>query len=105
MRIYLHSFPSHVTSLLKESLLPALTAQQKKILIVASIAFGFLAALYVANRYFQAKWQHSQNNTIELTQDEFKPELNKQEKITERLENLNEGIFKDGNLNESGKTT
>lgn len=37
----------HATSLFKESVLPFLTAQQKKILVVASIAFGLLSAYYL----------------------------------------------------------
>ncbi len=40
----------YALSFAKESVLPLLTDQQKKILAVASIAFGALAVAYVINR-------------------------------------------------------
>lgn len=50
MNICLNSFSSYSASFLKETILPSLTSQQKKIIVIASIAFGLLAALYVASR-------------------------------------------------------
>ena len=50
MHINFHSFSNQAISSLKENILPTLTAQQKKILVIASIALGFLAALYLAGR-------------------------------------------------------
>lgn len=51
MYIKLHDFSSCTSAFLKESILPSLTAQQKKIILVASIALGILAAVwYVMNR-------------------------------------------------------
>lgn len=52
MNINLNSFSNGVNLFFKESVLPSVTAQQKKILMIASIAFGFLVACYLANRYF-----------------------------------------------------
>ena len=46
MNINFNSFPSYAVSLLRENVLPSLTAQHKKILVIASIAFVFMAACY-----------------------------------------------------------
>ena len=50
MHINFHFFSNQAISSLKENILPLLSAQlnaqQKKILMIASIALGFLAALY-----------------------------------------------------------
>ena len=45
-----YSFSNYAVSLLKDQVLPSLTAQQKKILLVVSVAFSCLAALYVIYR-------------------------------------------------------
>jgi hypothetical protein len=50
MNIYFNHFSNHFISHLNESVLPSLTSQQKRILIVASIAFGVLAACLIACR-------------------------------------------------------
>ena len=50
MNICFNSLSNCSASFLKESILPSLTSLQKKIIVIASIAFGLLAALYLANR-------------------------------------------------------
>src|SRR4029077_14190524 len=45
-----YSFSHYAVSLLKDQVLPALTAQQRKILVVVSVAFSCLAALYLTYR-------------------------------------------------------
>lgn len=56
MNIQFKSFPSHAISLFKERVLLSCTAQQKIILLIASIAFSILAAWFVASRFcFTAK--------------------------------------------------
>lgn len=65
MDIHLNSFPSHALSLLKERILPSYTAQQKIIILIASIGFGILAAWFVANRFcFAAKQLNPEEKTI-----------------------------------------
>lgn len=46
MNIHLNSFSNYAVSFLKESVLPSLSAQHKKILVIVSLALGFLAACY-----------------------------------------------------------
>src|SRR5215207_2163276 len=48
MNIHFNSWNHYVMSSIKENVLPTLTAQQKKISIVVSLALAFLAACYVA---------------------------------------------------------
>src|ERR1700730_5427672 len=45
-----YSFSNYVISLLKDNVLPSLTAQQKKILLIASVAFSCLASCYLIYR-------------------------------------------------------
>lgn len=47
MNIYFNRFFNHGISFFKEIEVPVLSAQHKKILIVASIAFGLLAIYYI----------------------------------------------------------
>lgn len=53
MNISFNSYNNNVVSLFRESVLSSLTAQQKKILVVVSIAFGLLATIsaYAIKRY------------------------------------------------------
>jgi hypothetical protein len=51
MNIHLNGFSSSAAAF-RENLLPSITSQKKKILLVVSIAFGFPSALYVASLYF-----------------------------------------------------
>src|SRR5215207_2863382 len=51
MNIHFNSWDHYVMSSIKENVLPTLTAQQKKISIVVSLALAFLAACYVASHY------------------------------------------------------
>jgi len=62
MNITLNSFSNYAISFLKEEVLPTLTAQQKKILIISSIAFGFLAACYAISRCFKPQMEGSFND-------------------------------------------
>src|SRR5271156_2404835 len=56
MNIHINSFLSFAISSFKEQVLLALTAQQKKIIVIASIVFGCLAALVAVRRCcFKAK--------------------------------------------------
>ena len=50
MNINMSSFSSYAVSLFKQSVLPSLTSQQKKIILIASLAFGLLAVWYAACR-------------------------------------------------------
>lgn len=47
MNIQMNNFASHALFFMRESILPSLTAQQKKVLVIASIAFAWLAACYL----------------------------------------------------------
>ena len=51
MNIKLNVFSDYAVSLFKENVLPSLTSQQKKIILIASIALGLLAAAW----YFASK--------------------------------------------------
>ena len=60
MNIKLNYFFSHAVSFFRESVKPSLTAQHKKIFVITSITFGFLAACYLAYRCcFKAKQLNS----------------------------------------------
>ncbi len=78
---------NYSVSLFRESVLPSLTYQQKKILFIASIIFGFLSTCYVVRRCcFKAKVLNGQGVNSELFG------------LIVR-----EGEFKDGELNGQGK--
>ena len=110
MNIY-SIFSSYAAPLFRENLLPALTAQQKKILIIASLAFGFITALYVASRCrFQAQLLNGQGKITppngDVLEGEFKNgKLNGPGKITFSDGVVHEGEFKDDKLNGQGKMT
>jgi hypothetical protein len=111
MHIYLNSFTNQGITLFKESVLPALTAQQKKILIAASMAFAFLAGFYMAKRgYFQSKLQNGYGKIIDqygvIQEGEFKRgKLNGMGRITFPGGLISEGEFQGGKLNGMGKST
>lgn len=52
IKLTLNSYYHYTVNFLKRDLLSSLTAQQKKVLIIATIAFGFLTACYLSCRYF-----------------------------------------------------
>lgn len=49
------TFSNYTASLFKENVLPSLNAQQKRMVIIASLAFGFLATCYAISHYWQKK--------------------------------------------------
>lgn len=80
MNLNINYLSSNTLFYFKESILPSFTAQQKKIIVIASIAFALLAAWYVASRCcFKSK-----------KEDEFKdekppsPEVCKLEEVDKR---------------------
>ena len=87
MNINIPSF-SFAVSFFKESLMPSLSAQQKKILIIASLAFACLTACYMINRScFRAKIKNGEGRNSYLFGLI-----------------VQEGTFKNGKLNGQGKT-
>lgn len=88
MNINLCSFSGYTVSFLSESVLPSISAQQKKILVIASIAFAILAALYAASHC--------------CFEEEI---LNGPGKKTNPNGSVSEGEFKDGKLHGQGKMT
>lgn len=77
MNIHFNSLSNYTTSFFKESLLPTLTNQQKKILIIASVAFGFLAACYAMYHYAKRQKEPSDSNELknDNTDDQHKNTL------------------------------
>lgn len=66
MNIHFNLFSHYAISLFKERLVPALNTQQKKILAIASLALGFLAACYVIKHCcFQAKSLKTPKDEVE----------------------------------------
>lgn len=55
MNIHPNSFSNYAVSFFKESVLPSLTAQHKKILLITSIVFGLAVCYMVSCYYFKAK--------------------------------------------------
>ena len=105
MYINFHSFSNQAISSLKENILPTLTAQQKKILIIASIALGFLAALYLAARCCsqdEISDGQDKKNFPDGTLEKSDLEHNRQ---TLPDGTIGEGEFKGGMLHGKGKKT
>ena len=53
MNINISYLSSNALFYFKENILPAFTDRQKKIIVIASIAFGLLAAWFVVSRCFK----------------------------------------------------
>lgn len=107
------SFSSCAILFFKESILPTLTAQNKKILLIASAAIGFLAACYLAKRYCccsftyepplngpgRKNWPCGVEEEGEFSNDI----LHGQGKRTYPSGTVKEGQFKDGELHGQGQ--
>ena len=78
--------------------MPSLTSQQKKIIVIVSIAFGLLAALRVASRYC------FKNVSAEKNQPDVKPKLDLETKQTKTYPDgsVAEGEFKNEKLHGHG---
>lgn len=95
MNIYLKSVSNFAISLFKESVVPSLTTQQKKILTIASIAFAALAVAYAIKRYLSPKVMEEGQHV--------KGKLEGQGKRTYPDGRVEEGNFHDDKLNGEGK--
>jgi hypothetical protein len=80
------------TAFFKESILPPLTTQQKKVLAIASLAFGFLAACYLATRYYlKARSLNEHEQLIQKATQTFAGDPNKDaivKRIDQRLNDI-----------------
>lgn len=109
MNINFNSFSCYAVSFLKESILPSFTAQQKKILVIASIAFGVLAAWYVASRCcLTAKNLNGPGTKLlpdgTVENGEFKDDkLNGLGSISFPNGGVESGLFSNGELHGKGK--
>lgn len=57
MKINFYSLPGYTVSFLKESALPSLSAHQKKIILIATVALGIFAAAWIIARHYCFKGQ------------------------------------------------
>lgn len=77
MNIHLNSFSNYAVSFLKESVLPSLSTQHKKILVIASLALGFWAACYAL--------RHCLPTRKSIEKPNLKPNLKPIEEPSEKL--------------------
>src|SRR6476661_9444881 len=84
MDIYFQAFSNYAVTAFKEIILPTLTAQQKKICLIAALALGFLAASYLVRRYcFNTQ---PSNHGQQGAEDDIKKEGNPLESLSEDLQ-------------------
>ena len=99
MNINLGSLSNYALSFFRESVQSTLTAQQKKILVIASLAFAGLAACltacYVRGRYcFKTKLLNEKNDVLNNQDDKIYPENTKDKfKTGETSSELSQEIF------------
>ena len=87
MNIRLSSFSYYEVSFFNGGILPSFTAQQKKIILIASFAFGLLAASwYIANWYFKSKKVEKPKERSENEPPIKSESLNKQEAAINQTE-------------------
>ena len=116
MNIHLNSISNYSATFLKERILSSLTSQQKKIIVIASIAFGLLAALYLAIRCCLKNKESADKNQPDVKPEidhetKLKPlnekdiETNGTEKIIDPDNSVGNDELKDRLLNDKGEIT
>lgn len=123
MNINITHFSTYAVFFFRERVIPSLTAQQEKIIIIASVSFGCLAASYLVYHFCLKSENNVQKSQKMLASDAVK-ERKRQFDIIGKLKNrkfengiqngkgkrtefgiVAEGDLKDGKLNGQGKKT
>lgn len=108
MQIQLRSFVNSVATSFNERIVPSLSAQQKKIAIIATVALGILAAILI---YYFNQPKKPSVIIVEEKPKTKEPSLKKREDDTYKKKTITlddgtkeEGYFKDGKLHGYGGT-
>lgn len=104
---YLSAVASETSFLFKERLLPSLTDQQKKILVIVSAALGFLIACYLIINHICFKNRPLNNEVIDISDDEATIKIlpgDLSSKLSQQHKDLFNGSFEDDQTKKSSKT-
>lgn len=108
---YLSSVASETSFLFKKRLLPSLTDQQKRIVVIVSAALGFLVACYFVINHICFKGKPLKNKVVDISDnDDAIKNLPKDlvdeisSKLSQQHKDLFNGSFEDGQIKKSSET-